>query len=95
MKLSTRDVVVKASASKVRGYKDYKLTDRRNGTLLESLSEVTSADARRMARMLQRDINAERKISRHNPAKRISLKNFTGTITKNPNGTVSIKGRKK
>jgi hypothetical protein len=30
-----------------------------------------------------------------NPAKRVVLKNFTGTITKNPNGTVSIKGRKK
>jgi hypothetical protein len=30
-----------------------------------------------------------------NPAKRVSLKNFTGTITKNPNGTVSIRGRKK
>ena len=31
----------------------------------------------------------------NNPAKRVVLKNFTGTITKNPNGTVSIKGRKK
>jgi hypothetical protein len=33
--------------------------------------------------------------ARPNPAKKVSLKNFTGTITKNPNGTVSIRGRKK
>jgi hypothetical protein len=32
---------------------------------------------------------------RKNPAKKVTLKNFTGTITKNANGTVSIKGRKK
>jgi transcription initiation factor TFIID subunit TAF12 len=36
-----------------------------------------------------------RRAGRTNPAKRAILKNFTGTITKNPNGTVSIKGRKK
>lgn len=30
-----------------------------------------------------------------NPAKSVSLKGFTGTITRNANGTVSIRGRRK
>lgn len=33
--------------------------------------------------------------ARRNPAKKVTLKNFTGTITKNKNGTVTIKERKK
>jgi len=33
--------------------------------------------------------------SRRNPSKAVSLQNFTGTVTKNSDGTVSIRGRKK
>jgi hypothetical protein len=32
---------------------------------------------------------------KRNPAKSVSLKGFTGTVTRNTDGTVSIRGRKR
>ena len=36
-----------------------------------------------------------KKSKKRNPAKSVSLKGFTGTVTKNADGTVSIRGRKR
>jgi hypothetical protein len=58
----------------------------------------TSKGVRAQERAMETAARKRRLIERSkrsNPAKRVVLKNFTGTITKNKNGTVSIKGRKK
>ena len=49
----------------------------------------------RVRRALSKFVHKTNVRGRTNPAKKVTLKNFSGTITKNPNGTVSIKGRKK
>jgi hypothetical protein len=59
-------------------------------------------DAQALRRYARRD-KVMRKADREgadysifNPARKsVILKNFTGTVTKNPDGTVSIRGRKK
>ena len=55
-----------------------------------------NSNTRRARARMRYYVEYDKGSSLTNPArKRVSLKNFTGTITKNANGTVSIKGRNK
>jgi hypothetical protein len=96
------------SAGRGRKWSIYQKSEKYQGKWMwRYLDDVTARSARKAAHDYARSRNeypSEFKAvpagsspsgKKYNPAKRVVLKNFTGTITKNANGTVSIKGRKK
>ncbi len=80
-------MAVKVTSSGPRGSKTYEI--RVNGHLYDYTDNL--GDARRIAARARK----EEKTGKKNPAKSVRLSNFTGTIKKNANGTVSISGRAK
>lgn len=72
-----------------RGHFDTRVAANREAHLLKGFGWKT-----KIRKVVERRLNPLQNPARSNP-KSASLKNFTGTITKNKNGTVTVRGKGK